>query len=222
MAITTNAASSSAQAAASAAKSQKTIAANFDQFLLLLTTQLQNQNPLEPLDTNQFTQQLVQFASVEQQIQTNQTLSSLLSLSESSKVSNAVSFLGAKVVAEGSSTLFTGDSAEWAISTSVPASRAIFEVRDVNGNVIASNDVSLTTGTEHKYVWDGTTTAGGKAPVGIYTLSVQAFDASGARVAAQTDIKGVVDGIDLTGAEPVLKIGDLLVPMSLIKSVTRA
>ena len=57
-----------------------TLAGNFQTFLTLLTTQLQNQNPLEPLDTNQFTQQLVQFASVEQQLKTDDQLTSLVSL----------------------------------------------------------------------------------------------------------------------------------------------
>ena len=57
-----------------------TLAQNFDTFLTLLTTQLKNQNPLEPLDTNQFTSQLVQFAQVEQQLKSNDQLATLVSL----------------------------------------------------------------------------------------------------------------------------------------------
>src|SRR5919112_3505074 len=68
------------------AANNATLAKNFDTFLSLLTTQLKNQNPLEPLDTNQFTQQLVQFAGVEQQIKSNETLNSLLTSSKSSIV----------------------------------------------------------------------------------------------------------------------------------------
>ncbi|GGE39728.1 flagellar hook assembly protein [Agaricicola taiwanensis] len=197
-----------------------TIAKNFDQFLLLLTTQLQNQNPLDPLDTNQFTQQLVQFASVEQQIQTNTTLSALLAMSESNKVSDAVGFLGAKVVAEGSSTLFDGKTAEWNISTASNASRVQVEVLDVNGNVVYTDEISMS-GTSAKYTWNGDLSTNGKAGQGIYRLSVRAFDENSKAISASTDIMGTVDGIDLTGSEPVLKIGDLLVPMSLVKTVTK-
>ena len=78
------------------------IANNFDQFLLLLTTQLKNQSPLDPLDTNQFTAQLVQFAGVEQQLKTNETLGSLLSLSAAGTATNAVGFIGAKITAVAS------------------------------------------------------------------------------------------------------------------------
>lgn len=210
----------SATAAASTNRTAGTIAKNFDQFLLLLTTQLQNQNPMDPLDTNQFTQQLVQFASVEQQIQSNTTLSSLLALSESSKVSNAVGFLGSKVVAEGKSTLFDGKAAEWNISTASGASRAVINITDANGNVVDTEEISMT-GTSTKYSWDGMTSTGSKAATGVYGIQVQAYNSSGSSVAASTDIMGTVDGIDLTGSEPVLKIGDVLVPMSLVKTVAR-
>jgi flagellar basal-body rod modification protein FlgD len=153
-------------------------------------------------------------------IQTNQTLSTLLSLSESGKVSNAVNFLGAKVVAEGSATLFDGTAADWNITTTTPATRAIVQVKDATGNVVSSSEISLN-GTTNKYTWDGKTSAGTKAAAGVYSLSVEAFNSSGTKVNSSTDIMGTVDGIDLTGDEPVLKIGTLLVPMSLIKTVTR-
>src|SRR3954465_14905627 len=85
------------------------IAGNFTQFLTLLTTQLQNQSPLDPLDTNQFTQQLVQFASVEQQLKTNDTLSSLLTTTQASTTANAAGFMGLAVTADGSTaTLLNG------------------------------------------------------------------------------------------------------------------
>ena len=85
---------SAANAQTGAVSDRKTIAGNFDAFLLLLTTQLQNQNPLDPLDTNQFTQQLVQFAQVEQQINMNQSLSSLIALQSATQASAALGFLG--------------------------------------------------------------------------------------------------------------------------------
>ena len=87
----------SANAAASGTSSRTMIAQNFDTFLQLLTTQLKNQNPLDPLDTNQFTQQLVQFASVEQQISTNTNLATLISLQQNSQLNAALGFVGQTV-----------------------------------------------------------------------------------------------------------------------------
>jgi flagellar basal-body rod modification protein FlgD len=78
------------------------IADNFQTFLTLLTTQLQNQNPLDPLDTNQFTQQLVQFAGVEQQLKTNDQLTSLVTLQKTAQSTQALNFVGSTAVVDGS------------------------------------------------------------------------------------------------------------------------
>ena len=88
---TTTSSTSSSSSAASAAGSNATqqLAGNFDTFLQLLTTQLQNQNPLDPLDTNQFTQQLVEFASVEQQVNMNTNLQTLISMQQTSEATSA-------------------------------------------------------------------------------------------------------------------------------------
>src|SRR5215218_2686386 len=92
------------------------IAENFNAFLLLLTTQLKNQSPLDPLDTNQFTQQLVQFASVEQQLKSNDTLNALLTSARGSTASTAASFVGMQVTADGTTSRLSNGSAEWSIN----------------------------------------------------------------------------------------------------------
>src|ERR1700712_1251997 len=91
----------SSSSSSSSATDRATIAGNFDTFLQLLTTQLKNQNPLDPLDTNQFTEQLVQFSSVEQQLKTNDFLSTLVSNNSNSINSNAVGYIGKTVAASG-------------------------------------------------------------------------------------------------------------------------
>src|ERR1700737_2335603 len=96
------------------------IAGNFNAFLTLLTTQLQHQDPLSPLDANQFTQELVQFSSVEQQIQTNASLKTLISLQQSQQVTAALSFLGHTVVVNGSVAQLTGGKAEWSYTANKP------------------------------------------------------------------------------------------------------
>src|SRR3954470_17819141 len=88
------AASTSATSTSAAASAQKQLAGNFDTFLTLLTTQLKNQDPLSPMDSNQFTQQLVQFSQVEQQINANKNLESLVSMSKAQGATSAVGYLG--------------------------------------------------------------------------------------------------------------------------------
>src|SRR6478736_5474552 len=94
------------------------IASNFTTFLQLLTTQLKNQNPLDPLDTNQFTQQLVQFAQVEQQMKSNDQLGTLASLQQSAQATAALSYVGSTVVLDGSSTQMTNHAAAWNLNVS--------------------------------------------------------------------------------------------------------
>src|SRR3954462_723085 len=113
--------SNSSNTSSPSAIDAKTIAGNFDTFLQLLTTQLKNQNPLDPLDTNQFTQQLVQFASVEQQINMNTQLTSLVALQKANQVTSAMSFLGATATVDGSSTKLTNGKGSWSFSVDKPS-----------------------------------------------------------------------------------------------------
>src|SRR5712675_2613379 len=93
-----------------------TLAGNFQTFLTLLTTQLQNQNPLDPLDTNQFTQQLVQFAGVEQQLKTNDQLTTLVSLQQTAQSTQALTFVGKTAVVDGSTTNLVNSATSWNLS----------------------------------------------------------------------------------------------------------
>src|SRR3982751_343556 len=96
-----NSTSSSSSSSNSTGVTKDTLAGNFTTFLQLLTTQLKNQNPLDPLDTNQFTQQLVQFAQVEQQLKSNDQLSTLVALQKTAQQTQALAFVGMKVAVEG-------------------------------------------------------------------------------------------------------------------------
>src|SRR5437660_11009547 len=110
---TTLPSSSTSTSAATNALASQQIAGNFQSFLTLLTTQLQNQNPLDPLDTNQFTQQLVQFAGVEQQLKTNDQLTSLVSLQQTAQSTQALGFVGKTAVVDGATTKLTNSAATW-------------------------------------------------------------------------------------------------------------
>ena len=98
------------------ATTDQTIAGNFQTFLTLLTTQLQNQNPLDPLDTNQFTQQLVQFAGVEQQLKTNDSLATLVSLQQTMQATQALQFVGKTAIVDGNVTAMSDAKATWELN----------------------------------------------------------------------------------------------------------
>jgi flagellar basal-body rod modification protein FlgD len=207
-------------AKSTAATDSKSIANNFDQFLLLLTTQLKNQNPLDPMDTNQFTSQLVQFASVEQLIKSNSTLGDLLTATKASNASAAANFVGMTVTADGASSPFDGTSATWNLNAPRAATGQV-TVKNSAGEIVWSENRSLTAG-DQTFTWDGRTIAGTKAPSGTYTIGVTAADVSGKGVTVSTMISGVVDAVDITDSGTVLKIGDISVPMDKVKSVRRS
>ncbi|MCU4181073.1 flagellar hook assembly protein FlgD [Bosea sp. BH3] len=195
------------------------IANNFDQFLTLLTTQLKNQSPLDPMDTNQFTAQLVQFAGVEQQLKTNETLASLLSLNAAGTATNAVGFIGATITADGATAQMVNSKADWQVNMP-QAGSATITIKDSNGSIVYSGTKTMTAG-DQTYSWDGTTSTGSKAADGQYTITIDAKNVAGESITAKTQISGVVDGVDFTGSIPSLKIGDIGVPIDKVKSVVR-
>ncbi|WP_293864523.1 flagellar hook capping FlgD N-terminal domain-containing protein [uncultured Alsobacter sp.] len=204
----------------STASSSKSLANNFDQFLTLLTTQLKNQSPLDPLDTNQFTAQLVQFASVEQQIKSNDTLAQLLVATKASTATNALGFVGMEITADGTTTKLENGKASWTLTVPRSAPRSTITVRDSTGATVYSEIKALDAGTQ-SFTWDGQTANGTRAPNGNYTISVSATDVTGKDVNVQTQIVGVVDSVDLSGSAPALKVGAASVSVDQVKSMRK-
>jgi flagellar basal-body rod modification protein FlgD len=218
----TTAASSSSSAAASAAATSalasSQIAGNFQSFLTLLTTQLQNQNPLDPLDTNQFTQQLVEFAGVQQQLNTNDSLATLVSLQQTAQSTQALSFVGKTAVVNGSTAPLTDSQAGWELS--VPTnSTATVTITNSTGQTVYSGSYAMTAGNGQSFVWNGKGNDGTQYPDGSYTLTAVAKDASGNPVAVTTQIEGEVTSIDLTKSPPLLTINGQTYTVSQIQSI---
>jgi flagellar basal-body rod modification protein FlgD len=194
------------------------IADNFQTFLTLLTTQLQNQNPLDPLDTNQFTAQLVQFAGVEQQLKSNDQLKSLVDLEKSAQSTQALVYVGNTVAVDGSTAQFNR-SATWNIQAPADATSTI-TITNSTGQTAFSGDFSLKQGNA-SFVWDGKGNDGTQWPPGAYTLTATGKDASGNSVAVSTEIQGIVDSVDLTASPPLLSIGGQSYTTDKIKRVVR-
>ena len=213
--------SSSANSAASSANSLATqqIAGNFQSFLTLLTTQLQNQNPLDPLDTNQFTQQLVEFAGVEQQLKTNDSLATLGSLQQTAQSTQALGFVGKTAVVTGNSAALTNSSATWELN--VPSnSNVTLSITNSTGQTVFSNTYAATAGNNQPFTWNGQSTDGTQWPDGQYTLTATATDGSGNSVGITTEVQGVVSSVDLTQTPPLLSIGGQSYTVDQIKSIS--
>ena len=195
------------------------IADNFQTFLTLLTTQLQNQNPLDPLDTNQFTQQLVQFAGVEQQLRSNDQLKSLIEIEKSAQATAALAYVGNTVAVDGSTAKFNGQ-AIWNLKTD-NATTAKITITAANGQTAFSGNYSMNEGSTG-FVWDGKGNDGVTWPPGAYKLTATAKDPSGNDVAVATEVQGVVDSVDLTATPALLSINGQNYTTSQIKRVMRA
>jgi flagellar basal-body rod modification protein FlgD len=196
-----------------------TIAGNFQQFLTLLTTQLKNQNPLDPLDTNQFTAQLVQFAGVEQQLKSNDQLSTLVSLQMTAQATQALNFVGQTVAVDGDTAPLKDGSATWRLSAAKPATATI-NISNSAGVVVYSTSKSLTAG-DQEFTWDGKDTSGLQLADGNYKIAVTAKDAAGQTVAVPTEIQAVVDSVDLTKMPPTLSIAGQDYTLDKLKRLVR-
>jgi flagellar basal-body rod modification protein FlgD len=181
-----------------------TLASNFTTFLTLLTTQLKHQNPLEPLDTNQFTQQLVQFAGVEQQMKMNTQIASLISIEQSAQSTAAMAYLGATATVDGSTTKLASGKAQWTFTSDKPA----------------TGSISINAGKQN-FAWDGKGNNGTQWPDGNYKMTISAKDTSGNAVTVSTTVQGTVDSVDLTSTPPTLSIGGSNFTVDKIKNVVR-
>ena len=195
-----------------------TLAGNFQTFLTLLTTQLQNQNPLDPLDTNQFTQQLVQFAGVEQQLKTNDQLQSLITLQQTAQSTQALGFVGKTAVVDGSTANMTSSAAVWDLS--VPKDSTVkVSITNSTGQTVYTNSYTVTAGNNQTFGWDGKGNDGTQWPDGKYTLTATGTDNNGQTVGISTGIQGTVSSVDLTQSPPLLTINNQTYTVNQIKAI---
>ncbi|HZR87830.1 MAG TPA: flagellar hook capping FlgD N-terminal domain-containing protein [Bradyrhizobium sp.] len=211
--------SSSSTADASNALASQQIAGNFQSFLQLLTTQLQNQNPLDPLDTNQFTQQLVEFAGVQQQLNTNSSLSTLVSLQQTAQSTQALTFVGKTATVSGSTTTMTNSQATWALDIPKNSTLSV-TISNGSGQTVFTGSYSATAGNGQPFSWNGKGNDGTQWPDGQYKMTATAVDSSGNNVAVSTDVEGVVSSVDLTQTPPMLTINGQTYTISQIKGIS--
>lgn len=196
------------------------LASNFETFLTLLTSQLRNQDPLSPVDSNQFTAQLTQMAGVEQQLLTNDLLTSLLASQGANSLGGASTYIGKDATAVWSATKFTDGEAEWSYELASNATSAKLQVLDGSGKVVWEGDAPDKTSGVHDFSWDGVTTTGANAQEGsVYTLKVIAKDGLNQSIDAQVLIRGRVTGVEMYEDQPYLTIGNSIMPLSTVISL---
>ncbi|MCW2305693.1 flagellar hook assembly protein FlgD [Rhodobium gokarnense] len=215
-----NLASRSSASTSQATKDATSLADNYEMFLELLTVQLQNQNPLEPMDADKFAEQLTQYSSVEQQIKTNEHLENIISGISASSTSALVSYIGKTIEATGETTVLRDGSAAWTYDVKTAATATV-TITNSAGAAVYTDQVSLEQG-GGAFVWNGQTTSGRTVEDGEYTINIEAEDAAGNAVTVSTALTGVVDEVDMSGGEAVLKIGDIKVPVGNVTAIRDA
>jgi flagellar basal-body rod modification protein FlgD len=214
-------AAGTAAAAGSAAKSRLGLADDFDSFLQLLTTQLKHQDPLSPMDANQFTQQLVQFSAVEQAIKTNDVLGQLLSAVRTDQIGRSLDYLGAEVEAPGQTIRLDGTTAAQVnYQLDQSASAVAISIYDQAGRLVATRPGEGNVG-GHSIAWDGRDEHGQPLPQGLYRVEIAAKDAAGAPVTVATSVRGVVDGVEMMDDKIFLSVDGVLLPLDSVTSIRR-
>jgi len=196
-----------------------TLAGNFQTFLTLLTTQLKNQDPLTPLDTNQFTQQLVQFASVEQQLKTNNQLTTLVSLQQTAQSTQALTFVGKTAAVDGSTAALSQGQATWKLSVPTNSNVSI-SIANSTGQAVLTGTLPVSAGSNQPFTWNGKGNDGTQLPDGKYKLTATAADSAGNPIAVSTQIEGVVSSVDLTQSPPLLSIDGQNFTVNQVKSIS--
>ncbi|PIO98044.1 Flagellar basal-body rod modification protein FlgD [uncultured Pleomorphomonas sp.] len=197
------------------------LTSNYATFLTLLTTQLKTQSPLSPMDVNNFTQQLVQYSTVEQQIQTNQNLQAMMDTLTSSAALQLVNYVGKSVTAYSDTTKFQDGKADWTVNSSADAPGAKVTITDENGGVVYQGTTDLKAG-NNTFSWDGQGTYGSdySSSTGAYTISVNGTDANGKAVTITTEITGKVQAVDTSSQQPFIKVNGRLLPLSALTEVS--
>lgn len=193
---------------------------SFDTFLTLLTTQLRYQDPLEPMDSAEFTNQLVQFTEVEQSISTNKQLEQLIGMQTANQAVASIGYIGNTIEALGNQMPLIDGEGQMTYTLPENAEDASVLIFNAAGQLIQTIEGPTAAG-KHTITWDGTASDGSTMPDGAYTVAVSARNADNDTLEVTTGIVGLVTGTqnDEHGAQ--LAIGSVLVGLDKIVSVSK-
>lgn len=190
---------------------------NMDTFLTLLIAQLQHQDPLDPTDTNEFTQQLVQYSQVEQSIQTNTHLETLLEATNQNMATQAISYMGKTIQADSNYLSLQDGYSEFTYTLDNTADTCVVAISDLDGKIVASFNGNTAAGS-YPVEWDGTDSQGNQLADGAYLINITAL-AKGEPVNVTTTAYGKVTDVASDGENIALGMGDVIVYLSQVMSV---
>lgn len=194
------------------------LADTFDTFLALLTTQLQHQDPLDPMKSEQFTTQLVQFAGVEQSINTNKKLEQLIELQTSSQLNSAVSYIGKIVEVVAEELMLEDGATKISYGLDHNAATTVITIVDLDGNAVRTINGEIAAG-RHEFAWDGRNDNGNQVPDGVYGFSVVSVDQDDETVDTVSASLGRVTGVEIVDDALMLNIGEMGVPFDSLFAV---
>ncbi|MBE9607643.1 flagellar hook assembly protein FlgD [Acetobacteraceae bacterium H6797] len=216
---TVTSSTASAASAATTGTTKSTIMGDFNTFLTMLTTQLKNQDPSTPMDSNQLTQQLVQFAGIEQQMAANQTLTSLLDLQQASQVTASAPLLGKEIEVQSTSLTVQDGTAKLALPAAGTATSATITVTGSTGATLYTGSVPLEKDAS-TWTWDGKDTNGSQVADGAYKVSVTGVTSSGSTTSVDYAVIGRATSVAVDDGDVTLSLGDLTVDYSAIRRIS--
>jgi flagellar basal-body rod modification protein FlgD len=211
---------SAATAANKAVTDKETLNADKTQFLTLLTAQLKNQDPLSPMDSTEFTNQLVQFSAVEQQISINSNLATMISLTQQGMMANSVNYIGKAIQADNNQAPLQNGQLAASYTLDTDPKSTVIAITDSTGKTVHTEVGSTKAGT-YGITWDGKDAAGNQLPDGAYGVTITALGADGTPVTVKQSIYGAVTSVtnDPTTNTTTLNMGTIKVPLNKVTSI---
>lgn len=201
--------------------SKKSLADTYSQFLSLLTTQLKNQDPLDPMDSKDMTNQLIQLSNTEQQIAQTDKLNSILEVNQATAVNMALNYIGKEVDYVGGDMKYSGDPVNIKYFLAGDATKTKISVSDKDGNVIWSGDGALKAGSS-SIVWDGKDRNGNPVEPGYYKVEVGAQDKDAKAIQTYAIVPSVVEGVETAAGQVLLMINGKQVSIGAVQAVRQA
>ena len=211
----------STAAASSADAAKTTMADDFDDFLLILTAQLQNQDPLDPMDSSEFTNQLVMFSDLEQSIAQNSNLEDLVSLNKGNEAISAVGYIGKTIKADHNEFFVDGDGSAVELSYTFPEEGAsgLLTIYDPDGKLVYQQAPILDQG-EHDLTWNPQNADGANWPAGVYRFQVDAVNANDQPINNMSySISGAVTAVEYSDTSTLLSMGQAKVDIGKVTAI---
>jgi flagellar basal-body rod modification protein FlgD len=191
-----------------------------DDFLKLLISQLQNQDPLKPLDNQEFASQLATFNSLEQLIGVNEKLEALQNKLFQSNQFSATALIGKQITTDGNQiSLAQGEGSTFRYQLSSDSARVTVDIYNAQGGLVRTLELGSQKSGDQSVQWDGKDNSGKILPGGIYNFQITALDALGKKITTTSRVQDVVTGVSLDGTEPLLELGNLKVPLNAVTAV---